>query len=144
MGEVLGGILFGFMGHWTVKRGRDPIVMLGFVLSMIAYFFMFLNIPANAPLGEADPWEYGYIRPNKHLALFTSFLLGFSDACFMTQVSSIMLCIFYREYFRFNQSLVELSVTKLPLHLAFTSLSNHSPLVLASLTHLSLSSIGSC
>ena len=37
MGEVLGEILFGFMGHWTVKRGRDPIVMLGFVLSMIAY-----------------------------------------------------------------------------------------------------------
>ena len=90
MGEVLGGILFAFMGHWTVKHGRDPIVMLGFVLSMVSYFFMFLNIPPNATLEVAESWEYGYISPNRHLALFTSFLLGLSDACFMTQVSHIL------------------------------------------------------
>ena len=30
--KVIGGILFGFMGHLTVKRGRHPIIILGFVL----------------------------------------------------------------------------------------------------------------
>merc|ERR1711994_633872 len=29
---------FGFFGHLTAKRGRDPIVVLGFILSMLAYF----------------------------------------------------------------------------------------------------------
>ena len=83
---MLGGILFGFMGHWTLKHGRDPIVILGFILSMASYFFIFVNIPMNAISEELDPSEYGYIRPNIHLTLLTSFLLGFSDACFMTQV----------------------------------------------------------
>ena len=76
IGEVLGGILFGFMGHWTLKHGRDPIVILGFILSMVSYFFIFVNIPMNAISDELDPWEYGYIKPNIHLTLFTSFLLG--------------------------------------------------------------------
>ena len=89
MGEVLGGILFGFMGHLTIKHGRDPIVILGFILSMVAYFLIFINIPPNAPLGETELWQIGYISPNKTLAIFTSFLLGFSDACFNTQVSRI-------------------------------------------------------
>ena len=83
-GEVVGGILFGFLGHLTVKRGRDPIIILGFVLSMVAYFLMFINFPIDAPLGETV--SIGYISPSKELALFTSFILGFSDACFMTQV----------------------------------------------------------
>ena len=84
MGEVLGGILFGFMGQMTIKRGRDPIIMLGFVVSMIAYFLMFINISPHAPMVETD--DIGFISPNEILAIFTSFLLGFSDACFMTQV----------------------------------------------------------
>ena len=83
-GEVIGGILFGFLGFLTVKRGRDPIIILGFVLSMVAYFLMFLNFPMNATLGETS--SIGYIEPNLGLAFFTSFILGFSDACFMTQV----------------------------------------------------------
>jgi len=87
-GEVIGGILFGFLGHLTVKRGRDPIIIMGFVLSMVAYFLMFINFPANATLGET--LEIGYISPNKALALCTSFILGFSDACFNTQVTAIL------------------------------------------------------
>ena len=94
-GEVVGGILFGFLGHLTVKRGRDPIIILGFVLSMVAYFLMFINFPIDAPLGETD--NIGYISPSKELAFFTSFILGFADACFMTQVS---LCgLYFTLYF---------------------------------------------
>jgi len=87
-GEVLGGILFGFLGHLTVKRGRHPIIILGFVLSMVAYILMFINIPNEAPIDETT--KVGFIEPSKGLALATSFILGFSDSCFMTQVTSML------------------------------------------------------
>jgi len=108
-GEVIGGLLFGFLGFLTVKRGRDPIVMLGFVLSMLTYFLMFINFPPEAPLGETD--NIGYISPNKAMALCTSFILGFSDACFNTQVTSMLGGIFQDQaasafgIFKFVQSL---------------------------------------
>lgn len=54
LGEVLGGALFGIFGSLTVKRGRDPIVLLGFILSMVAYFLAFLNLPNSSPLGATD------------------------------------------------------------------------------------------
>ena len=38
VGEILGGLMFGILGHILVKKGRDPIVMLGFVCNMVAYF----------------------------------------------------------------------------------------------------------
>jgi len=90
VGEVLGGGIFGIFGNLTVKRGRDPIVILGFVLSMVAYFLAFLNLPNESPLRETEAWETAFIEPNKYLAIFTSFLLGFSDACFNTQIYSIL------------------------------------------------------
>ena len=77
-------MLFGFLGHLTVKRGRHPIIILGFVISIAAYVLMFINFPQDATLGETE--KEGLISPNTGLALFTSFLLGFSDACFNTQV----------------------------------------------------------
>ena len=61
-GEVLGGILFAFMGHLTIKYGRDPIVVLGFVVSLVAYFLIFINIvflclflPTFLPLSHYQP-----------------------------------------------------------------------------------------
>jgi len=89
VGEVTGAILFGFLGYLTVKRGRHPIIILGFILSMIAYFLMFINIP---PTATIDPTDADAIigKPNVWIALTTSFLLGFSDACFITQVTAIL------------------------------------------------------
>jgi len=89
-GEVLGGAVFGFFGHLTARRGRDPIVILGFILSMISYFLIFLNIPFEAPLGETKDTDVAYITSNQYLAAFTAFILGFSDACFNTQITSIL------------------------------------------------------
>ena len=86
VGEVSGGALFGFLGHLTAKRGRDPIIILGFIVSMVSYFLMFLNLPFEAPLGETKETDTAYIESNQYLAVFTGFLLGFSDACFNTQV----------------------------------------------------------
>ena len=45
-----GGILFGFLGSLTVRRGRDPIILLGFVVSIVSYFLIFINLPFSAPL----------------------------------------------------------------------------------------------
>jgi len=90
VGEVSGGALFGFLGHFTAKKGRDPIIILGFIISMISYFLMFLNLPFEAPLGETKETDTAYITSNQYLAVFTGFLLGFSDACFNTQITSIL------------------------------------------------------
>jgi len=89
-GEVLGGAVFGFFGHLTARRGRDPIVILGFITSMISYFLIFLNIPFEAPLDETKPEDVAYITSNQYLAVFTAFILGFSDSCFNTQITSIL------------------------------------------------------
>jgi len=91
-GEVTGGILFGFLAPLTIKRGRYPIVILGFILSMTAYSLIFINIPASATMDEVadNLTSISGISPNRHIALSTSFMLGFSDACFITQVTSVL------------------------------------------------------
>ena len=103
-GEVLGGILFGFLGNLTVKRGREPVILLGLVLSVISYFLIFINLPFSAPLHSTSELGrqiilsvslesnsgslVGYLgQPNSYVAYVTGFLMGFSDACFLTQVS---------------------------------------------------------
>jgi len=87
-GEVAGGLLFGFFGHLTVKRGRHPIIFLGFVMTMIAYSLMLINFPMDASAGETS--DTGFINPSRGLALGTAFILGFGDACFMTQVTAML------------------------------------------------------
>ena len=78
VGEIIGGLCFGILGHVLVRHGRDPIVLTGFVSTMLAFFLAFINLPASAPL-RADirpPSDEAYITSNAYLALFTSFLLG--------------------------------------------------------------------
>ena len=85
VGEVVGGVLFGMFASIFTKRGRWPIVVLGGVLSLLTYSFMFINFPMEANDNDETD-EIGFIEPNKALALTTSFILGFSDSCFNTQV----------------------------------------------------------
>lgn len=80
--------MFGIFGNKTNKWGRDPIVMAGFVLHAIAFFLIFLNLPDPSPLGKTD--ATAFITTNAILAIFCSFLLGFGDACFNTQMYSIL------------------------------------------------------
>jgi len=90
VGEVSGGAIFGFLGHLTARKGRDPIVIAGFIISMLSYFLMFINLPFNSNIGETDPSDTAYITSNQYLVVFTAFVLGFSDACFNTQITSIL------------------------------------------------------
>lgn len=55
VGEVSGGVAFGLMGsRITNKIGRDPIVILGFVIHIIAFFLIFLNIPNYSNFGDTN------------------------------------------------------------------------------------------
>merc|ERR1719422_2283652 len=55
---------------------------------MLAYFLTFLAIPNSANLNETE--ELAFIDPNRYLIIFIAFLLGFSDSCFNTQITSIL------------------------------------------------------
>jgi hypothetical protein len=53
IGEVFGGVSFGLLGARTSNKiGRDPIVILGFIVHIVAFFLIFLNLPNYANLGD--------------------------------------------------------------------------------------------
>ncbi len=54
-----GGALFGILGSKTVRYGRDPIILTGFLTQALGFFLVFLNIPDSAPFG--DTTDVGYI-----------------------------------------------------------------------------------
>ncbi|XP_022089378.1 UNC93-like protein MFSD11 isoform X1 [Acanthaster planci] len=109
-GEIIGGAIFGLMGSRTNKFGRDPIVLLGFIVHIIAFYLSLLNLPSDSPISDTFNHK-GYIQPNLAVALVTAFLLGFGDSCFNTQVYSILGYIFPNDsapafaLFKFTQSL---------------------------------------
>ncbi|MCL4137939.1 UNVERIFIED_CONTAM: hypothetical protein GTU68_051888 [Idotea baltica] len=55
-GEILGGAVFGIFGKKTIKAGRDPIILLGYLVHSVCYFLIFMNLPSASPLGDTyDP-----------------------------------------------------------------------------------------
>lgn len=88
VGEVLGGALFGILGAKFGKWGRDPIVIAGFIVHVIAFFCIFVNLPNSSPFDTTN--DDAFITPNAILAMFCSFLLGFGDSCFNTQIYSML------------------------------------------------------
>ncbi|KAA0203254.1 hypothetical protein HAZT_HAZT006872, partial [Hyalella azteca] len=91
VGEILAGATFGIFGSKTIKFGRDPIVLLGFLIHMACFYLIFLNLPKDSPLGDTyGPSKFSDGQPIVWIALLCSFLLGFGDACFNTQVYSLL------------------------------------------------------
>ena len=78
----LGGLLFGIFGKRTNRYGRDPIVFLGFVIHIITFYLIYLNIPNHAPIGETfddTPLHNKYVF--KHLIpIQTLFLVVYFTA----------------------------------------------------------------
>ncbi|XP_017000333.2 UNC93-like protein MFSD11 [Drosophila takahashii] len=88
-GEVFGGGLFGILGNKTTRYGRDPIVIAGYVMHMAAFFMTFINLPNSAPF--KDTTNISYLDPPRaSIALICAFLLGLGDACFNTQIYSML------------------------------------------------------
>ncbi|XP_025087138.1 UNC93-like protein MFSD11 isoform X2 [Pomacea canaliculata] len=87
-GEIAGGVIFGLIGKKTNAFGRDPLVVIGFLTHMAAFLLAFLNLPMNCPYAES--FDSTYITSNLYLTLFGSFLLGFGDSSFNTQLYSLI------------------------------------------------------
>ncbi|GAA6068733.1 UNC93-like protein MFSD11 isoform X1, partial [Tachysurus ichikawai] len=110
VGEILGGSVFGMLNQ--CKYGRNPVVFLGLVTHILAFYLIFLNIASDAPLAPEEGTQLqGFITPSIELALFCSFLLGLGDSCFNTQLLSIVGFIFREDsapafaVFKFVQSI---------------------------------------
>lgn len=109
VGEVLGGVVFGLLGKRTSKWGRDPIVIIGFIIHIISFFLIFMNIPDAAPFGDTDAVAF-FNPPIAVVAILCSFLLGLGDACFNTQIYSMLGGVFAKNsaeafsIFKFTQS----------------------------------------
>lgn len=93
IGEVVGGALFGIFGS-KVSRvcGVWSVVLTGFCAHLFAFVSIFLNLPNDSPFADTD--GIGYITPSPVLAMAGSLALGFGDACFNTQVYSLLGILF--------------------------------------------------
>ena len=88
--EVAGGVMFGLLGAVTTRRGRSPVVVLGWLLSLATYGLLFSLLPTEASR-DAETDNTSLLQPDPALALTGSFVLGFSDSCFNTQVHKYLL-----------------------------------------------------
>lgn len=95
VGEVFGGSLFGILASKTTRFGRDPIVIAGYVIHMVAFLLIFFNLPDNAPFNDTDDISF-FDPPRTWIALLCAFLLGLGDACFNTQIYSMLGGVFVK------------------------------------------------
>ncbi|TMS37233.1 hypothetical protein L596_004208 [Steinernema carpocapsae] len=106
----MGGLLFGIFSQRFVQGKRFPVIALGFVIHLLAFFFIVINIPMEAPIHKTS--SHAWIEnPSVFLAVFCGFLLGFADSCWNTQIYSLLGEVFARysssafAIFKFYQSL---------------------------------------
>ncbi|XP_003704460.1 UNC93-like protein MFSD11 [Megachile rotundata] len=110
IGEVIGGALFGIFAS-KVSRvcGVWTVVLTGFCVHLFAFLTIFLNLPNDCPFG--DTTDVGFINPSPILAMAGSLALGFGDACYNTQVYSLLGTLYAQNnasafaLFKFCQSL---------------------------------------
>lgn len=108
-GEIAGGALFGILGKKTNKYGRDPVILLGYLFHMITFFCIYINLPSKSTLHET--MQPAIINSSVTLAMVCAFGLGFGDACYNTQIYSILGSIYSEDsapafaLFKFFQSI---------------------------------------
>ncbi|XP_048410877.1 UNC93-like protein MFSD11 isoform X2 [Stegostoma tigrinum] len=115
VGEILGGATFGLLNKFLSKYlgiGRNPVVLLGLLCHVIAFYLIFLNVPGDSPLVSDEGTDrVSYLIPSKIIAMVCSFLLGLGDSCFNTQLLSIVGYMYSEEsapafaVFKFVQSI---------------------------------------
>ncbi|GCC26015.1 UNC93-like protein MFSD11 [Chiloscyllium punctatum] len=115
VGEIIGGATFGLLNKFLRKYlgiGRNPIVLLGLLCHIIAFYLIFLNVPGDSPIvSDEGTARVSYLIPSKTIAMVCSFLLGLGDSCFNTQLLSIVGYMYSEEsapafaVFKFVQSI---------------------------------------
>ncbi|KAK0397679.1 hypothetical protein QR680_002216 [Steinernema hermaphroditum] len=109
-GQIMGGLLFGICSHRFVQGKRFPVILLGFIVHLVAFVLIVLNIPMEAPVHPTSGTAW-IANPSILLAVFCGFLLGFADSCWNTQIYSLLGEIYWRNssaafaIFKFYQSL---------------------------------------
>ena len=61
VGEICGGLLFSIFGKLTRKYGRDFIVLLGFIIHLVTFFLIYLNVPDEVGVCYIGPLLTGYL-----------------------------------------------------------------------------------
>ncbi|XP_058797191.1 UNC93-like protein MFSD11 [Phymastichus coffea] len=108
IGEVVGGAVFGMLASKCGGCSGWPVVSIGFAVHAFAFIAAVLNLPNAAPFGKTS--DIGVITPSPGLAMVGSLTLGFGDACFNTQVYSLLGVLYSTEsssafaLFKFCQS----------------------------------------
>ncbi|XP_014481353.1 PREDICTED: UNC93-like protein MFSD11 [Dinoponera quadriceps] len=109
VGEVVGGAVFGILASKVCRNcGGSPVVLTGLVVHLFAFISIFLNLPNNASLGETSDTDH--VMSSPILAMAGSLALGFGDACYNTQIYSLLGVLFAKEsapafaLFKFCQS----------------------------------------
>jgi MFS family permease len=91
LGEIVGGGVFGIFGNYTNRWGRDPVVLLGMLTHLMSYLLIFYNLPNAAIHGKVSGVHGQLLNPSSiYIAMVCAFLLGFGDACYNTQIYSIL------------------------------------------------------
>lgn len=110
VGEIVGGAVFGFLGKRITSRiGRNKVVFFGMIVHLVAFFLIFMSLPADSPIEASSAVTYW--RPNKYLAVGIGAMLGLGDASFNTQCYSILSHMYQEEsssafaLFKFSQSI---------------------------------------
>lgn len=122
-GEILAGLLFGILGNFAKQRrpGRDSVLLIGYIAHMVTFYLIFITFPADSPLQESEMKPY--YTPRQFVVYICSFLLGFGDSCYNTQIYPIIAALFATNsapafaFFKFIQSLASAATFVYSMHL---------------------------
>lgn len=93
LGEILGGSIFGLLGtrvNFFQRIGRDTIFLIGYLVTLSAFALTFINLPADSPLGSANEAPI-LAQPRVWISMLASLAIGLGDACFNTQIYSLLM-----------------------------------------------------
>lgn len=91
VGTTMGAVLVAILAKGLLKKiGRNPVVILAFLVTIVGYIIVFLNIPHMATIRQTTEWDKAFLTPNRYLAILCGFLFGVADAFQATQLSSIL------------------------------------------------------
>ncbi|KAK9510127.1 hypothetical protein O3M35_004975 [Rhynocoris fuscipes] len=84
LGDSMGGLTTMLLAKMQLKFSRWNFIALGFLLQVIAYSAIYLNIPDEAVFGET--FDSAIIQSRIWLSLLCSILIGIGDSCLNTQI----------------------------------------------------------
>lgn len=95
LGEATGCLFIIYGSKRLLKDKRYRILLLGFSTLMLSYVLAYINLPKDAVKHATD--ERGIIATRMSLCWVCSFLIGFGDACYVTQIMRCLSVVFARE-----------------------------------------------